>query len=203
MAAPDPLLPRNVPDLSLPEKTEQAPAAHPGLPEMQKLVQAMPAKVDRPRDFLESLQEGDRVLAPWHPDVLLAGTTLEFDDTTKQVEIRFDIGETGWVFLNQLLPLEVKVGISLVFRRDVRSEYLGGWVVDVDGEDLFLELHDGTREWTTMSMVLIPCKAFGPPARKTRGTTSELLPTWQIVVVLGAIVSVLLLAMIVGTVMKT
>ena len=45
---------------------------------------------------------------------------------------------------------------------------------------------------------MIPCKPFGPPARRNK-TAQELLPTWQIFAVLGAVAGVLLLAMMLGT----
>ncbi len=193
MAAPDPSLPRNVPDLSLPEKKDAPPAPTREAPDLQKLVQTKPVTIERPRDFLEDLQEGDRVMAPWHPDVLLAGTTVEFDDTTKQVQIRYDFGETAWVFLNQLLPLTVAVGTDLAFRRSFGSQYVGGQVVEADGEDLFLELHDGTREWTTASTVLIPCEPFGPPARRTKSgsPTPSALSGWGLYLIIGVVLLVL------------
>src|SRR5262245_6013529 len=65
-------------------------------------------------------QEGDRVLAPWEPTWLRAGTIkqIKTDEAQgDQAHIAFDLGGSGWVLVASLSPLAVNPGQKARIRR--------------------------------------------------------------------------------------
>src|SRR5262245_66131970 len=65
-------------------------------------------------------QEGNRVLAPWEPTWLRAGTIkqIKTDEAQgDQAHIAFDLGGSGWVLVASLSPLAVHQGQKARIRR--------------------------------------------------------------------------------------
>src|SRR5207302_9616005 len=86
-------LPEDFPDLTLPDKTENA---------------SEPVRPTPLRPAPSPWRVGDRVLAPWEPDCLYAGRVTDIKDN--QALIQFDDGDAGWVVLDRVRPLVVRQG---------------------------------------------------------------------------------------------
>jgi hypothetical protein len=157
---------------------------------------AKPTQVASHMPFYENLAVDTRVLAPWTSDVLFPGTVTAKEPT--RVHVRFDDGNAGWVQLNQILPLSIPVGAHLVFQRIKNGEFVVAQVIESDGEDLFLELKDGSRVWTSVSKVAIPCTPFGPPAQAThtKPAPNSTSAGWSIFAIIS--IALLLLRLIVA-----
>jgi hypothetical protein len=121
------------------------------------------------RAFLDRLQSGDRVWAPWHGTALFAGTVDRIQG--KEAHIHFDDGDQGWVLLEQLVPLEIPVGLRVMGRRKMGSQFYPGTVTEVQGDRVHVQYDDGNREWTPPAALAIPCEPFGPDARPTHVAT--------------------------------
>jgi hypothetical protein len=102
---------------------------------------------------------GDRVLAPWEPMFLYAGTVEEV--TPERALIEFDDGDSGWVELNQVQPLRVRIGQKVMSRRRMGPHFFFGEIREVEGENLQIEFDDGKEEQTTIASVRIPCEPTG------------------------------------------
>jgi hypothetical protein len=127
---------------------------------------AEPTRVGSPRLSFEGLGPGDRVWAPWDRGTLFAGTIDQVRGD--EVHIHYDDGDAGWVRREQLLPLEIPVGLRVLARWKMGRHVYPGVVSQVQGERLFINYDDGDREWTTPAALLIPCQPFGPDARPTK-----------------------------------
>lgn len=129
MPSPNGPNPGNIPDMSLGERSEKPAPAQP-LPEVSTSYTPQPEPVKTPSSAESSAppdwQEGDRVLAPWEPVFLYAGTIkqIKIDEAQgDQALIQFDDGDAGWVFLFSLCPLEVKNGQKVLSRRNMGPHF--------------------------------------------------------------------------------
>jgi predicted Zn finger-like uncharacterized protein len=144
---------------------------------------AAPIQVASHRAFLERLQPGDRVWAPWQRTTLFVGTVDRIQDN--EAHIHFDDGDQGWVLLDQLVPLEIPVGLRVMGRWKMGSQFYPGTVTEVQGDRVHVQYDDGDREWTRPAALALSCEPFGPDARPTR-----VARRWQ--PVLGWVVPVLI-----------
>jgi hypothetical protein len=115
---------------------------------------------------LDRLQPGDRVWAPWASAALFAGTLDRIQDG--EAHIHFDDGDQGWVLLEQLVPLEIPVGLRISGRWKMGAHFYPGTVTEVDGERVHIRYDDGDQEWTRPAALMLPCEPFGPDARPTK-----------------------------------
>ncbi|MGF1578346.1 MAG: hypothetical protein ACFCD0_03165 [Gemmataceae bacterium] len=129
---------------------------------------AKQTKVASHMAFLEHLEEGDRVWAPWTSDVLFVGTV--YDIREEEILIDFDNGEQGWVLPNQLIPFEKPIGLRVLGRWKMRRDYYPGTITEVDCEGIHIVYDDGDKEWTTPAALALPCDPYGPNARPVTTT---------------------------------
>jgi hypothetical protein len=174
--------PEKIPDMSLPERTNPPP---PVMPEASSAYQPnpepapaeayhpapMPAKPTPAPAETKFWEEGDRVLAPWEPTFLYAGTIrqIKIDEARgDQALVKFDDGDEGWVFLFSLCPLELKEGQKVLARRKLGPHYFWAEIKQAGEDDVHLRYDDGSQEWTTVAALRIPCTENGPGAVGTR-----------------------------------
>src|SRR5262245_20959013 len=98
---------------------------------------AAPVKTASHLAFYAGLAPGERVWAPWNAGVLYVGTVDEVRD--REVHIRFDDGGCGWVNLEQILPLQLPVGLRVLGRWRMGAAYYPGTVDQVDGERIHIQ----------------------------------------------------------------
>src|SRR4051812_11571402 len=106
-----------------------------------------------------SWRVGDRVLAPWEPTFLYAGTVSEL--AAGRVLVRFDDGDSGWVELALVRPLALTVGQRVMSRRRMGPHFFPGQLGEIDGENVRVEFDDGKEEETTVAALRIPCRPAG------------------------------------------
>ena len=144
---------------------------------------AVPTQVASHRAFQEHLRPGDRIWAPWNNATLFVGTVDRVEGS--EVHVHFDDGDAGWVQLEQVFPLLIPVGLRVMSRWKMGSQYFPGTVTAVEGERVFVQYDDGDREWTRPAALVVPCEPTGPNARPTRNATRWRIPTgWIITVVM-------------------
>lgn len=114
-------------------------------------------------------QKGNRVLAPWEPTFLYAGTVEQV--TEKRALIQFDDGDSGWVELAFVQPLALELGQRVMSRRRMGPHFFPGEIQEVDGEHLHIEFDDGKEEWTTVASLRIPCPPRGKGAEQVKATS--------------------------------
>src|SRR5262249_18517903 len=110
--------------------------------------------------FLEHLRSGDRVWAPWASTTLFAGTVDRI--AGREAHIHFDDGDQGWVQLEQLLPLQIPVGLRVLGRWRMGGQFYPGTVTEVRGEQVHIQYDDGDREWNRPAALVLPCHPVGP-----------------------------------------
>src|SRR5262249_35686940 len=109
--------PDKIPDMELGERTEPQYPPQP-VPEPTTFYKPKPEETaptpppapvpTPPSARKKQWREGDRVLAPWEPMFLYAGTITRItydEDKGDQALIEFDDGDDGWVFLFSVRPL--------------------------------------------------------------------------------------------------
>jgi hypothetical protein len=114
-------------------------------------------------------QEGDRVLAPWEPTFIYAGTIDQVE--AARALIRFDDGDSGWVELAHVQPLELEAGNRVMSRRRMGPNFFPGEIESVNGEKVHVEFDDGKEEWTTVASLRIPCSPKGVGAEQVDMTS--------------------------------
>ena len=114
-------------------------------------------------------KKGDRVLAPWEPTYLYAGTIDQV--IAPRALIRFDDGDSGWVELAHVQPLSLKPGLRVMSRRRMGPNFFPGEIQEVDGEKIHVEFDDGKEERTTVASLRIPCRPLGRGADQVRATS--------------------------------
>jgi hypothetical protein len=102
---------------------------------------------------------GDRVLAPWEPTFLYAGT-LDPVHAARAL-IQFDDGDCGWVDLAHLRPLTLRPGQRVMSRRRMGPHFFPDQIRSVHGEKVDVEFDDGKAERTTVAALRIPCAPLG------------------------------------------
>src|SRR5947209_5423525 len=90
---------------------------------------------NRPRR--KAWQPGDRVLAPWEPTFLYAGTLERVEG--RRALVRFDDGDAGWVELSFIEPLALQAGQRVMSRRRMGPHFFPGEVREVEGENVDVE----------------------------------------------------------------
>jgi hypothetical protein len=103
--------------------------------------------------FLDHLQTGDRVWAVWNNAAFFPGTVGELND--QQVHVQFDDGDQAWVFLADLLPLDIIPGMPVMCRRKTGPQFFPGTIADFEGERILVQFEDGSEEWTTVSSLAL------------------------------------------------
>ncbi|MBI1830943.1 MAG: hypothetical protein HYR84_05765 [Planctomycetes bacterium] len=117
---------------------------------------------------------GDRVLARWEPMYMYAGRITKITDD--QAMIEFDDGDSGWVNLNEMIPLALSVGMRVMSRRSMGPHFFPGKLAEVNGEKVRVAFDDGQPdERTTVASLRIPCESKGRGAEQIR-MTSHLKP---------------------------
>jgi hypothetical protein len=190
--------PDKIPDMSLGERSDKAPAPIPPW-EVPTSIQAQagggvapPEKSEPPARVWRA---GDRVLAPWEPMFLYAGTIeqIKVDDARgDQALIDFDDGGAGWVFVYSICPREITTGQRVHCRRGNGPQYYPCEILDVDGDDVRVHFDEGGVEWTTVATLRFPCIENGPPAVPTRfapwqkppSTSGTGMPSWAITAII-------------------
>lgn len=109
-------------------------------------------------------REGDRVLAPWEPTYLYAGTIEEVNGA--KALIHFDDGDSGWVPTKYIKPLKIDVGQRVMSRRRMGPHFFPGEIREVHGEDLVVEFDDGKEESITVASLRITCAPMGQGAKQ-------------------------------------
>src|SRR5262249_14693214 len=129
--------PDKVPDMSLGERSNKAPAPIPPW-EVPTSIQVQPeagvAPAQESKPPPPRWQEGDWVLAPWEPMFLYPGTISQFkvdEARGDQALIEFDDGGAGWVFLYSICPREIESGQRVQCRRGNRAQYFPCKILDV------------------------------------------------------------------------
>lgn len=150
---------------------------------------ATPTKVAAPLPHYQGLQPphdqtfqtGDRVWAPWNSATLFAGTVDQIKDDG-EVHIHFDDGDRGWVLREQLLPLDIPVGMQLAARKRRGGQYFPATVHEVQGERICLIFEDDkTHEhWAAPADLVLLTQPYGPDARPTRNVASGPNMSWLI-----------------------
>lgn len=141
---------------------------------------AEPIKVASNEVFLQSLRPGQRVWAPWNPDLLHVGVLDKLTD--QEAHIRFEDGSQGWVQLVQLLPFDPVPGLMIFALVD--RQFLPAAVVQLSRDRVQVRLDNGTTPWIPFAALALPIQPVGPPARPTNapasGPTSSLWSGWGI-----------------------
>lgn len=114
-------------------------------------------------------KEGDRVLAPWEPTFLYAGTIARA--AAGRALIEFDDGDSGWVELALVQPLQLAPGQRVMSRRRMGPHFFPGEVTAVEGERVHVEFDDGREEWATVAALRIPCPPRGRGAEQVSATS--------------------------------
>jgi hypothetical protein len=104
-------------------------------------------------------KQGDRVLAPWEPTFLYAGTLDRVE--AGRTYVRFDDGDGGWVDLGLVRPLVLTSGMRVLSRRRMGPFFFPGQIAEVDGENVTIDFDDGKEERTTVASLRIPCPSTG------------------------------------------
>lgn len=201
--------PGRIPDMSLGERDDRpVPPVHADpkysyQPPPAHEVQFPPTPTDSPGSSPVDWQEGDRVLAPWEPMFLYAGTIKQIrldEDRGDQARIEFDDGDEGWVYLYSLSPLQLKAGQRIFCRRRTERFYHAAEILEVGDGEAHVEFDTGGSEWTTLAALRIPCVENGPGAAAKFGSYnfSETLeppgsgvPSWVIWVGIWVLLAVL------------
>src|SRR5262245_40276305 len=123
------------------------------------------------RDFDDSghgssWEVGDRVLAPWEPQLLYAGTLREVRDG--EARVAFDDGDSGWVPTAELRELHLEIGQDVTCRKEMGPLFYPATIEDVSGETVHVRFDDGDTEWTTVAAVRVTRLAGGSGASPTR-----------------------------------
>lgn len=171
--------PDYIPDMSLGDRDDKPPP--PPIPApidvtssyQPKEVPASPPQPAAPPDW----QEGDRVLAPWEPMFLYSGTIkqIKLDDARGDLAlVEFDDGDDGWVQVYSLCPIEVMAGQKVFSRRRMGPHFFAAEVLEIAGEEVHVQFHEGGTEWTTIAALRIPCIENGPGAVGTRFGSNRL-----------------------------
>jgi hypothetical protein len=100
---------------------------------------------------------GDRVLAPWEPQWLYAGTVIDTDDDEELAAVEFDDGDAARASFVLLRPIELRPGELVCARRD-RDEkrYFPATVLSIDGEEVRVEYEDGERDSMGVEYIRVP-----------------------------------------------
>jgi hypothetical protein len=153
---------------------------------------AIPTKVASHLALAENLRPGDRVWAPWQNGVLFAGSVDKVQG--KEAHIHFDDGDAGWVQHEQVLPLEIPIGLPVMGRWKMGGQYYPGTVAEVQGERIRIHYDDGDKEWTKPAALALPMERFGPDARPTRTAVarapSQVL-TWLVPIGIAVLIALI------------
>jgi preprotein translocase subunit YajC len=115
---------------------------------------ATPTHIGSHLAFLEHLQRGDRIWAPWQGGALFVGSVDRIGDD--KVHVRFDDGDQAWVRKEQIFPLVIPIGLRVMCRKRMGPAYHPGTVTDVDDDRVFIQYDDGGKEWTTPAALALP-----------------------------------------------
>jgi hypothetical protein len=156
---PDPKypFPDDVPDMQLPSREPKPPAAQSSSAGDGYAAEGGPPATAK-------WKKGDRVLAPWEPTYLYAGTIEKIEAARALIE--FDDGDSGWVKLIHVQPLQLKRGQEVLCRRRMGPHFLPAEIREVNGEDVRVEFVDGVEERTTVAAVRVPCQPQGTGAEQ-------------------------------------
>ena len=138
---------------------------------------AEPTRFESNKRFLDQLQPGDRVWAPWTVEALFAGTVQTIHNG--EAHIHFDDGDQGWVQLQQLLPLTLVVGMRVMGRWQMGAGYFPGTITKVEQERIFITYDDGDKEWTRPAALALPRSPDGPAARPTKTVSGGIGQQWR------------------------
>jgi len=111
----------------------------------------------------KKLQAGDRVWAPWQADVLFPAIIVLRADTG-EVHVRFADGSEAWVGDNQIMPLDIPVGLRVLCDRERDRTWKPATVLEVDGMQVQIRYDHGAIAWVNQSGLALPTIAAGPNA---------------------------------------
>ena len=116
-----------------------------------------------------SWRAGDRVLAPWEPMYLYAGTLEQVAEG--RALIQFDDGDAGWVDLEYVQPLVLKKGQRVLSRRKMGPHFFPGEIRHVNGEQVYIDFDDGKEEEGTAASLRISCEPVRRGAQPVKTTS--------------------------------
>jgi hypothetical protein len=152
---------------------------------------AIPTQVASHFAFAENLKPADRVWAPWQNGVLFAGTVDKLQG--QEAHIHFDDGDAGWVQREQVLPLEIPIGLPVLGRWKMGGQYYPGTVADLQGQRIRIHYDDGDYEWTKPAALALPMEPLGPDARPTRNAVTRLaqVRAWLVPIGIGLLIALI------------
>lgn len=112
--------------------------------------------------FQGRLQEGDRVWAVWKESALFAGTVTQ--RLGREVHVQFDDGDEAWVMVEEVMPLDIIVGMFVMGRWRMGPQFYPGRITDTEGERIHVRYEDGDEEWTTAEALALPIQRPQPSA---------------------------------------
>jgi len=171
---PDPnyRYPDGVPDMRLPEREDRPKPAKPvgPAPKPTNEAEAYGVAGSLP-EVTREWSKGDRVLAPWEPTYLYAGTISKL--AGDQAMIKFDDGDSGWVDVAAMRPLAFKRGQKVMCRRRTGPNYYMGEIRDVDGDNVRVRLDDGSDESTTVASLRVVVETPTMGAKTAAGSVGS------------------------------
>jgi hypothetical protein len=162
MPTPEKPKPDPIPDMTLPERNDQ-PLESARIPDMtlperkerERHIEKAPPVWERTVPGQGRWKVGDRVLAPWEPMFLYAGTIQEIDKI--KAMIQFDDGDAGWVYVEQIRALSVRQGQKVFSRRKMGALFYAGEVLELRGDEVLVGFAaGGADEWTRIAALRIP-----------------------------------------------
>jgi hypothetical protein len=117
--------------------------------------------------FLKNLRAGDRVWAIWQNSAFFPGTVDRLRN--EEAHIRFDDGDHAWVRLDQLMPLDIPVGLRVMARWKMGGNFFPGTIIEVRGNRIHIAYDDGDKEWTTPAALALPLQPMAPGGSSGNG----------------------------------
>jgi hypothetical protein len=76
--------------------------------------------------------------------------------------------DKSWIPLDQLMPLDLHVGMPIMSRWKMGPQYHPGQITSVEGKRVHVRYDDGDAEWTTTATLAIPIQP--PPDASPRAS---------------------------------
>ena len=97
---------------------------------------------------------GDRVLSRWEDEENWYPAIIRSIED-ERVHVVFDVGHERWTTKDNLRLLLIPLGIQVRCKRKSDSDWYLGHVIEVDGDNVYVEYDDGYKEWTTTEMIVV------------------------------------------------
>src|ERR1051325_1968423 len=130
-------------------------------------------------------QVGDAVLAPRSGESYYYPGRIHALDKNR-CQIAFDDGQSDWVLITEMMPLQLKKGTRVSGRLQAGGTYYPGVIDRLEGDKLHIRYDQGEEEWTTVSLIRLERQAAKettvaeqkpepppPPPRKSKSSTGQ------------------------------